>query len=59
MKWGKVLSWLWAVVTASCLLLLTAPFAGLVISVTLSLIVVTGWGLALRWSISKLSRELL
>ena len=47
MKWGKVLSWLWAVVTASCLLLLTAPFAGLVISVTLSLIVVTEWGLAL------------
>jgi hypothetical protein len=56
---GKVLLRLWGAVTAGCLFFVVDPFTGTGISMALSLMVVIGLGLALRWAIFELSRELL
>jgi hypothetical protein len=56
---SKVLLRLWAAVTASCLFFVVDPFTGAGIGTALSLMVVIGLGLALRWAIFELSRELL
>jgi hypothetical protein len=55
----KVLFRLWVAVTASCVFFVVEPFSGPGMGVALSLMVVIVLGLALRWAISQLSRELL
>jgi hypothetical protein len=56
---GKFLLRLWAAVTAGCLFFVVDPFTGTGIGMAVSLMVVIGLGLALRWAIFELSRELL
>jgi hypothetical protein len=54
----KTLIRLWVAVTAGCLFFIVEPFTGQAVGVALSLMVLIGLGLALRWAIAELSREL-